>query len=230
MEKDAYELDTEGNYQLVFCIPLPKVIDYNGAIGRYDPNFFSQREAALLFKFLRTYEKNAENATGITPAGKPYIAERRTLQISDPNVRAYKFNGSTAVETEKFDKYPVIDQIRWKVYYATGVWPNFCLYNAYTSTAKLGWHSDKEKDMVEGSTVISVSFGDTRRFRVRLKSNHEIVKEFYLSSGSMLTMEGEFQKLMDHSVWEMTKKELENGVEHDLRINLTFRVMKLKEK
>jgi alkylated DNA repair dioxygenase AlkB len=228
-EDEPFQVDEDGKYVLTFAVAFPKVIDSDGAIVRYAPHYIPPQKALEIFKRLKKYEGDADHAQGITPAGKPYIAERKTLQVSDVGVRAYKFNGATASETEPFSKYPEIQRLRTKVYEDTGDWCNFCLYNAYTPEAKLGWHSDSEKDMVEGSTIISLSFGDVRRFRIRRKDNHNIVKELYLESGSLLTMEGECQKIMDHSVWDMTKKELDTSVVHGLRINLTFRVMKPKE-
>lgn len=224
MEKE-YRVDEDGKYVLVFPVPLPKIVESDGAIIRYSPHYIPSSRATRIFQALRMYEKDAENAQGIAPSGKPYISERRSIQISDPGVRAYNFNGVTATTTEPFNKYPEIDMLRTKIYEDIGVWCNFCLYNAYTPEAKLGWHGDSEKDMVEDSTVASLSFGDVRRFRIRRKDNHKIIKEIYLESGSLLTMEGKCQKIMDHSVWKMTQKEL---VVHGLRINLTFRIMKPK--
>lgn len=220
-----YELDEEGYYKIVVRSHLPVVVKEGGALIRYQPSYFTPKEALDLFHKLKKYEGDAENATGITPGGKPYIADRRTIQIADPGIRAYKFNGSTATKPEPFSNYPVIEELREKIYYDTGVMPNFCLYNAYISTAKLGWHSDSEKDMVPGSIISSLSFGDVRRFRVRRKSDHSIVKEFYLESGSYLSMEGDCQKTMDHCIWDLTQKELRN-IDHNLRINLTFRILK----
>lgn len=220
-----YELDEEGYYKIVVRSNLPVVVEEDGAIIRYQPKYFPSKEALDLFHKLKEYEKDAENATGITPGGNPYVADRRTLQIADPGIRAYKFNGSTATKPEPFSKYPVIDELREKIYYDTGVCPNFCLYNAYTPTAKLGWHSDSEKDMVPDSIISSLSFGDVRRFRVRRKKDHSIVEEFYLESGSYISMEGVCQKTMDHCVWDITKKEL-GDIKYNLRINLTFRTLK----
>ena len=225
-DNDPYQIDEEGKYELHFVVPLPKVMDYKGGIVRYQPHYFSEKEALKIFETLRKYEGDAEHARGITPKGEPYVSERRTIQVSDPGVRAYRFNGSTALETEKFEKYPELARLRLIAYYMTGQWCNFALYNAYTPEAKLGWHSDSEKDMVAGSTIVSYSFGDVRRFRVRSKENHNIVHDFYLESGSALTMEGECQQVTDHAVWDITKKELATSVVHGLRINITLRLMR----
>lgn len=221
-----YALDEDGYYKLVFVV-LPKiVINEDQAIVRYNPSYVPTKKALSLFNALQKYEGDAQNAQGRTPAGKPYVAERRTIQISDPGIRVYKFNGSTASVPENFETYPVIAKLREQLYQDTGVWTNFCLYNAYTPEAKLGWHSDNEKDVVADSVILSLSFGDVRRFRVRRIDDHKKVKDFYLKSGSLLTMEGKCQKVMQHSVWDLTKKELETDVVHGRRINLTFRVLK----
>src|SRR5665213_2933303 len=142
-----YELDEDGHYKLSFVVLPPRVINENGAVVRYDPTYIPAKRALSLFRALEAYEGDAQNAQGRTPAGKPYVAERRTIQVADIGIRAYRFNGSTATVPEKFESYPVIAKLREDLYTSTGVWCNFCLYNAYTPEAKLGWHSDDEKDM-----------------------------------------------------------------------------------
>jgi alkylated DNA repair dioxygenase AlkB len=221
-----YQLDEDGYVVVEFIPRFPVVIDEDGARVRYEPNFI--RHADKLFHALFKYQADAANATGLTPAGKPYIAERRTLQIADPGVRAYKFNGSTATEPEPFENYPIIKDLRDRIVKELGVQANFCLYNIYNSDAVLGWHSDSEKDMVAGSTIVSLSFGDKRKFSMHRKDDPRDVRDFYLESGSAITMEGECQKIFKHSIRKMTKKELANVV-YGYRINLTFRDMKLKD-
>ena len=227
VESDNFETDAEGHFVLFFVTPLPKVIDVDGALVRYADHYIPEDEALTIFKKLRTHEDMARHATGYTPKGTPYVSDRKSIQISDPGIRAYKFNGSTAIATESFDNFPIVKKLRSRIYQDTGIWSNFCLYTAYTPEAKLGWHSDSETDMLEGSTIVSLSFGDVRRFRVRQKSDHSKVHDFYLKSGSLLTMEGTCQKIMDHCVWDITLKE-EQSIVHGLRINLTFRSMKPK--
>jgi alkylated DNA repair dioxygenase AlkB len=215
--------DEEGYIKVHFIEPLPRIINQDGAVVRYDAGWIDSDRASILLDELKTYEPHAENAEGWIH-GKYFVSERRTLQIADPGVRAYKFTGSTATEPEPFSNYPIISGLRDEIFTRLGVRCNFCLYNAYTPDAKLGWHSDSEEDMVPGSVIVSLSFGDVRRFRIRHKSTKKIT-DIYLNPGSILTMERKCQQVMDHCVWDINQKEMANIV-HSLRINLTFRKMR----
>ena len=64
-----------------------------------------------------------------------------------------------------------------------------------------------------------MSVGASRRFVMRLKKDHSIVKEVTLNDGDLLIMYGNMQDLWTHSV----PKEL-NVIEP--RVNLTFRSVK----
>lgn len=213
-------LDGSDYVKVDFIDSLPMLINRDGAQIRYDPNFIESDRAASLFTELKGYEGGAENAKGWIH-GKYFVASRKTIQIADAGVRAYKFTGSTSLEPEPFSAYPIISELRDEIYNRLGIRCNFCLYIVYTSDAKLGWHSDSEADMVPGSTIVSLSFGDVRRFRIRHNATKEI-EDVYLTSGSLLTMERKCQQVMEHCIWQLNGQD---KVEHGLRINLTFRKM-----
>lgn len=219
----SYKLDSEG-YVVIEEITLPPpIIEKDGAIVRYSPDFFDAEQAENLFNAIKSYEVDSTVAQGYMH-GKYITTKRKTLQISDPGIRPYKFTFSTALETEPFTSYPVIDNLRDIIYDKLGVSTNFCLVNFYTPDAKLGWHSDSEKDMVEGSTIVSISLGDVRRFRLRHLKTKETT-DLYLQHGSLLTMEKKCQQVMEHCIWDINQKERDSIV-HNLRINLTFRKMR----
>ena len=171
--------------------------------------------------------------------GKEWTSQRRTLQLADKGVRTYKYSGASAADTIRFSKCPTVKLIRRYLYKDFDVWYNFCLVNFYPvvldkqgnvdvkSTAKLGWHSDDEDDIVEESPIASISLGDLRRFRVRSKKNNSIKWDHKLEHGSLVIMEGKCQKKMQHCIWGLGKKDVEAGdASRGMRINLTFRVMK----
>jgi len=98
----------------------------------------------------------------------------------------------------------------------TGDYFNACLLNRYDDGSQsVGWHSDSERDIVENSTIASISLGAPRRFLFRSKKTNEKV-ELLLGHGSLLLMKGEVQKHWNHSLPKMMKVK-------DKRINLTFR-------
>jgi len=235
-------VDSEGYAIVVF--PLPVVVDitkqYQTAVAetggceivslkaiiKYETNFFSKTESASLLKRLCAYAKDGLHDKG-NMYGVDWISDRKTIQIGDEGVPVYKYTGSSATETIRFERYPTIKSIREIVYERTGVWCNFCLYNHYISSAKLGWHSDNERNMVPRSPIVSFSFGFRRRFRVRDTETHEIVFDDYLESGSILIMEEDCQALTEHCIEKLTKKETKalDENEENIRVNLTLRRM-----
>lgn len=210
---------------------------------RYNASYFEKDEAERLYLELRGYMDDGKNDRGVM-YGVQWESGRKTIQISDPGVRVYKYTGSSATETKPFSEYPAIEFIRNKLYEECGYYFNFCLYNAYPLNSDLGWHSDNEKDMVvrdpklplhkRGTTIGSLSFGYERRFRVRKIGTHESVFDETLESGSLLVMDNETQNLTQHCIWKLTEKQMGeilkmHSEEDTIRINLTFRVMKNKE-
>ena len=99
---------------------------------------------------------------------------------------------------------------------------NFVLVNYYHDGSKnIGAHSDDEKDLVENSVIASLSLGATRIFKFHKKKSKETIS-MKLEDNSLITMEGQTQKLFKHSV----PKQSVNIVKKP-RINMTFRQMKI---
>jgi alkylated DNA repair dioxygenase AlkB len=100
-----------------------------------------------------------------------------------------------------------------------GVNFNAVLINLYRGgNDSIGWHSDDERDMAQGSVIGSVSLGATRRFIFRRRDNHKIKVEFNLAQGDFLIMSGKTQQYWQHQVPKSSKIT-------ESRINLTFRVI-----
>lgn len=95
---------------------------------------------------------------------------------------------------------------------------NACLLNLYHSGAEgMAWHSDGEKELVQGAPIGSVSLGAERRFSFKHKHSNEVVS-IHLQHGSLLTMSGQTQQHWLHRLPPTTKV-------HEPRVNLTFRLM-----
>ena len=106
--------------------------------------------------------------------------------------------------------------------------PEACLINVYGPGAKMGLHRDEDEEDFS-APVISVSLGDTARFRIGGLARKDPTRAFDLSSGDVLVLGGE-SRLAYHGV-DRIKSEtcgLLNGAIHGAaRINLTLRrVMK----
>jgi alkylated DNA repair dioxygenase AlkB len=97
---------------------------------------------------------------------------------------------------------------------------NSVLVNLYRNGQDyVSWHSDDEKELGENPTIASVSFGATRRFLLRHKSNKNLeTVDLSLNHGSLLIMKGSTQHFWKHQVPKTAKVKTE-------RINLTFRLI-----
>jgi len=96
---------------------------------------------------------------------------------------------------------------------------NSVLCNLYTyEKDKMGWHADDEPELGDEPTIVSLSFGDKRRFQIRRKDSDDDRAEyqFTLFPGSLLIMSGQFQRDWLHRVPSEYH-------DRDERVNLTFR-------
>jgi alkylated DNA repair dioxygenase AlkB len=85
----------------------------------------------------------------------------------------------------------------------------------------IGPHSDNEAQLVRDSTVLSISLGQERIFRVRRKSDNEIIKDINMPDKSYLMMCGKMQERYLHEVPKVTGAK---GAKMERRINITFRM------
>jgi alkylated DNA repair dioxygenase AlkB len=81
---------------------------------------------------------------------------------------------------------------------------------------KMGWHSDDEKELGPNPNIASVSFGATRRFDFKHKTDPNNKFSLELHSGSVLLMQGDMQHHWLHQL--PAQKRILTP-----RINLTFR-------
>lgn len=94
---------------------------------------------------------------------------------------------------------------------------NSVLLNWYRSGEDhISWHTDAEKELGKNPLIASVNFGESRRFLLRYKDNHDEKLEIGLHHGSVLVMAGALQHHWQHSVPKQKKVKAS-------RINLTFR-------
>jgi alkylated DNA repair dioxygenase AlkB len=94
---------------------------------------------------------------------------------------------------------------------------NSALCNLYRDGRDaMGWHSDSEPELGPQPAIASLSFGVTRRFRLRHKREHARQLELQLVAGSVLRMAGSTQANYRH---DLPRAPGAAGA----RINLTFR-------
>jgi alkylated DNA repair dioxygenase AlkB len=95
---------------------------------------------------------------------------------------------------------------------------NSLLLNLYRNgNDSVAWHSDKEHNSGKNPIIASVTFGETRMFRLRHKFRKDIpMVEIPLHHGSFLLMAGTTNSFWQHQVPKTARDVLP-------RINLTFR-------
>jgi alkylated DNA repair dioxygenase AlkB len=95
-----------------------------------------------------------------------------------------------------------------------------CLINYYVNQSDyMGFHKD-DVGVTKSTNIITVSFGETRNFVVRLRNDKDIKYNFELKNGDVFRMFNDCQEVYDHSI-----PEVKGGEEKGGRISLTFRVL-----
>lgn len=114
--------------------------------------------------------------------------------------------------------------IRGRVERETQLEFNSLLLNLYRNgNDGVAWHSDKEHNSGPNPIIASVTFGETRMFRLRHKFRKDVPQvEIPLHHGSFLLMAGTTNSFWQHQVPKTAKNVLP-------RINLTFRRTKRSE-
>ncbi len=168
---------------------------------------------------------------GRTSRGK---LNRKIAYIGEKG-RKFRYSGTVGVPSGWDPNVKKVRDCLAKVY---GVEYNFCLANYYPDgESSIGWHSDSLRDLVPGSTIISVSYGASRDFLVKPKQsmvkegkvpNYPLTK-LNLGNTDVLVMSYKMHQHLLHSVPKRANVEpftLSDGSTTTARISLTFRVVK----
>lgn len=105
-----------------------------------------------------------------------------------------------------------------------GAPPEACLINVYGPSAKMGLHRDEDEEDFS-APVVSVSLGDTARFRIGGLARKDPTRSFDLKSGDVLILGGD-ARLSYHGVDRIkagTSDLLGERFPQAARINLTLR-------
>lgn len=153
------------------------------------------------------------------------------MWVSDTGLE-YTFSKSMkhALPAHSFEDYPVLNCIREYVQGMTKQSFNSVLVNRYENgETSLSYHHDDDPWLGDEFIVVSLSFGDKRKFLVKQKEQYvkegkkPILKEYILENGSMVIMGKSVQKYWVHSI-PVQKRSLDNrNAPTGLRFNLTFR-------
>lgn len=147
--------------------------------------------------------------------GKAHLLPRISAWYGDAD-RPYTYSGIKLQPKPWTDK---LNEIRDTLQVICKRRFNSVLCNWYRSGEDhISWHTDAEPELGINPMIASVNFGETRRFVLRLKQNHDMQLEFALGHGTILVMAGELQHHWQHSVPKQKKVK-------SSRINLTFRTI-----
>ena len=145
--------------------------------------------------------------------GREIDAPRLSSWVGDPSA-VYTYSRSTFTP---HPWTPALSEIRAHVAAMTNASFNSVLCNLYRDgDDAMGWHSDDEPELGAQPLIASLSFGATRKFRLRHRSDTSRRLEFDLPSGSLLIMAGATQQNYRHDLPRSKRVTAP-------RINLTFR-------
>jgi len=127
---------------------------------------------------------------------------------------AYTYSGTAH---EPLPWTPELQRIRHRVEELTAHRYNSVLLNLYRDGRDgMGWHADDEPELGREPVIASVSFGATRRFKLRHRRSRIAASTLHLAHGDLLLMAGATQHHYLHAVPKTARPV-------GARVNLTFR-------
>jgi len=190
---------------------FPNIINNDGQAHNFGSIFNDEQNHYFFNELLNKVEWANES---IIMFGKEITTKRKVAFYADDKIE-YTYSKRTK---KGLPWTPLLLDILQKVTTYTNCHYNACLLNLYhDGNESMGWHSDNEKEIVENSSIASVSFGAERKFVFKHKVSNETIS-IILNNGSLLEMAGSLQQCWLHS---LPKSKKINAA----RINLTFRQM-----
>jgi alkylated DNA repair dioxygenase AlkB len=176
------------------------------------PHFYAETEAQRIFTSLQREVTWREEKIKIF--GKEVNQPRLIAWQSDPTT-TYRYSGLTLAPSPWTD---TVNEIKVRLEKHTHQTFNGVLINLYRDGSDyMGWHRDNERELGKNPFIASLSFGATRSFQLKHRTNHSIKPHtIAATSGSLILMTGSIQENWVHRL-APTKKIV------GPRINLTFR-------
>ena len=187
------------------------------------PEYLNRSDQKHLVEMVRLSIKNNSLYTPVMPqTGRPFSVKMTNLGaygwISDKS--GYRYEKTHPITEKNWPEIPKTLIDLWKRLTDYPLEPEACLINFYDSAAKMGLHVDQdEEDKI--APVVSISLGDTARFRIGGLTRKAPTRSFKLSSGDIVILGGE-ARFAYHGVdriYPGTSTLLRSGG----RLNLTLR-------
>lgn len=146
--------------------------------------------------------------------GKEHYMPREQLVYG---VSDYTYSGTT-FETRGIP--PLIQKyLDWANEGKEGPKYNMVLINWYHhGYDSIGWHADNEKEIIPGTDVMTISFGQSRMFKIKHNTDNTITRNIPTQHNGYIIMGGDFQREFKHCIPKTTKKSSQRP-----RISITFR-------
>ncbi len=187
------------------------------------PDYLDRHDQDELVETIRNHMKNNPLFTPRMPgSNKPFTVKMTNFGqlgwVSDKSGYRYE---KTHPETKK--TWPSIPRQLLNIWEDISQYPNppqACLVNYYNVTAKMGLHVDNDEEDIN-APVISISLGDSARFRIGGLKRNNPTQSIKLNSGDIVVLSGA-SRLAYHGIDRIyggSSKLLKNSG----RLNITLR-------
>ena len=184
-------------------------MEFSSECLEYHPNFLQKQLADRYLQQL--WDELEWMQKKIVIFGRRRLQPRLIAWYGDSSAK-YGYSG---LSLSPLSWHPGLLEIRQLLEKFTSTGFNSVLANAYRDgNDSMGWHRDDESELGPTPLIASVSLGEERRFLVR--ENGKRSSGITLGHGSLLIMQGSFQRRFSHSL-PKTRRDI------GLRINLTYR-------
>lgn len=195
---------------------------------RHLPGYLSRAEQeALLGEVLKVLEAAPLYEPRMPRTGKPFsvrMSNAGPLGWLSDREGGYRYQATHPGTGEPWPAMPAMLAKLWDAVTGYPAPPEACLINYYLPSARMGLHRDEnEEDFA--APVLSVSLGDSARFRVGGRTRGGPTQSFILESGDVFVLEG-MSRLAYHGIDRIlpeTSDLLGPSFPEGGRINLTLR-------
>ena len=192
--------------------------------ARWIPGFLDRPRQARLVEAIREVVGAAPLFVPVMPRNGRAMSVRMTncgpLGWVTDREGGYRYQEVHPVTGEPWPAMPADILAIWEEISGYAHPPEACLVNFYSPQARMGMHQDRDEEALD-APVVSISLGDTCRFRIGGSERNSGSVSIRLASGDALVLCGE-ARLAYHGVDRIhpgTSTLLNNGG----RINLTIR-------
>lgn len=157
------------------------------------PDRLDRAAQEALVAELRAAQKVAPFFTPEMPrTGKPFSVRMTNLGplgwVSD-RTGGYRYQATHPATGAPWPPIPAAVLAIWEEFSGYPHPPEACLVNFYSPDAKMGLHQDRDEADLD-APVVSISLGDTAKFRIGGTARTDPTKSFELRSGDVLVLGG----------------------------------------